>query len=286
MDRDIELQVDGWRALVAPDEGGRLRSLTSLAGGRRFNWLKQAERHADVLVGGAGLWLEAPAASQTGGGRQGKPAVHADPGTSGTSGTPCRQAPSTPVDLRLSALDAPWQLTELSPRCVTLIHGYRDASGGGGGYQAHQVFRLSSGRLEIAVALRNLGRQPLDLCMGLRLQVPDGFSSHVTLDPSMVGMPRPARGTGICLNDWRGSATLAMADGHQIRLRLAGALPLLTLQRHPERPWMTLTALTAPASGQPGQPGRPGPLGQAARALAPGEEWAVSLNMELLAGED
>ncbi len=250
MDRDIELQVDGWRALVAPEEGGRLRSLTSLAGGRRFNWLKQVERHADVLVGGAGLWLEAP---------------------------------SAPADLRLSALDAPWQLTELSPRCVTLIHGYRDASGGLGGYQAHQVFRLSPGRLEIAVALRNLGRQPLDLRMGLRLQVPDGFSSHVTLDPSMVGMPRPARGTGICLNDWRGSATLAMADGHQIRLRLAGALPSLTLQRHPERPWMTLTALTAPVAGQPGQPSQ---SGQAARALAPGEEWAVSLHMELLAGED
>lgn len=236
MDRDIELQVEGWRALVTPEEGGRLRSLTSLAQGRRFNWLKQVERHAGVLVGGAGLWLE-----------------------------------GQPEDCRLSALDAPWQLTELSPRCVTLIHGYRAPCGSQGGYQAHQVFRLGPGRLEIAVALRNLGRQPLDLRMGLRLQVPDGFSSHVTLDPSMVGMPRPARGAGIHLDDWRGSATLAMADGHQIRLRLAGALPSMTLQRHPERPWMTLTALTAAGADQ---------------ALAPGEEWAVSLGMELLASED
>lgn len=248
MDRDIELQVDGWRALVAPAEGGRLRSLTSLAGGRRFNWIKQAERHANVLVGGAGLWLETPDAEAS------------------------AQDASDP---RLSALDAPWQLTELSPRCITLIHGYRDTSGPQGGYQAHQVFRLGVGRLEIAVALRNLGRLPLNLRMGLRLQVPDGFSSQVTLDPSMVGMPRPARGTGICLDDWGGLATLAMADGHQIRLRLAGALPALTLQRHPERPWMTLTALTAAPGGH-----------HTASTLAPGEEWAVSLGLELLAGED
>ena len=108
--------------------------------------------------------------------------------------------------------------------------------------------------------------------------MPDGFSSQVTLDPSMVGLPRPARGTGICLDDWGGIATLAMADGHQIRLRLAGSLPALTLQRHPERPWMTLTALTAPtvASGGP----------NTLPTLAPGEEWAVSLGLELLAGED
>lgn len=261
MDRDIELQVEGWRALVAPEEGGRLRSLTSLAQGRRFNWVKQVERHADVLVGGAGLWLETPA-------REDRPVDLQDD----LSGAPPDDiAEDLPEDLRLSALDAPWQLTELSPRCVTLIHGYRDLCGSQGGYQAHQVFRLGPGRLEIAVALRNLGRQPLDLRMGLRLQVPDGFSSHVTLDPSMVGMPRPARGAGIHLDDWRGLATLAMADGHQIRLRLAGALPSLTLQRHPERPWMTLTALTAPRADQ---------------ALGPGEEWAVSLGMELLAGED
>ncbi|ALV09159.1 hypothetical protein [Roseateles depolymerans] len=252
MDRDIELQVEGWRALVAPEAGGRLRSLTSLDHGRRFNWLKQVERHADVLVGGAGLWLEAPG----------------DAASADAAGASLEDRPD---DFRLSALDAPWQLTELSPRCVTLMQGYRDPSGPQRGYQAHQVFRLGPGRLEIAVALRNLGRHPLDLRMGLRLQVPDGFSSHVTLDPSMVGMPRPARGTGIQLDDWRGLATLAMADGHQIRLRLAGALPSLTLRRHPERPWMTLTALTA--SG-------------AERALAPGEEWAVSLGMELLAGED
>jgi hypothetical protein len=88
-------------------------------------------------------------------------------------------------------------------------------------------------------------------------------------------MPRPARGTGICLDDWGGLATLAMADGHQIRLRLAGALPALTLQRHPERPWMTLTALTAAPGGH-----------HTASTLAPGEEWAVSLGLELLAGED
>jgi hypothetical protein len=242
LERDIELQVEGWRALVAPEEGGRLRSLTSLEAGRRFNWVKHAERHADVLVGGAGLWLVAPANND---------GVSEDP--------------------RLAALDAPWQLTELSPRCLTLIHGYRDPSGLRGGYQAHQVFRLGAGRLEIAVALRNLGRQPLHLRMGLRLQVPDGFSSHVTLDPSMVGMPRPARGTGIRLDDWRGTATLAMADGHQIRLRLAGALPDFTLQRHPERPWMTLTALTSQGPDS---------------ALLPGEEWAVSMGLELLAPQD
>ncbi|MBB3196160.1 hypothetical protein [Roseateles terrae] len=265
MDRDIELQVDGWRALVAPEEGGRLRSLTSLVGGRRFNWFKQAERHANVLVGGAGLWLEA-----AGG------AIAAGMGAGAAAGAAAgATTPESPPDPRLNALDAPWQLTELSPRCITLIHGYRDTSGPQGGYQAHQVFRLGPGRLEIAVALRNLGRRPLDLRMGLRLQVPDGFSSHVTLDPSMVGRPRPARGTGICLEDWGGLATLAMADGHQIRLRLAGSLPALTLQRHPERPWMTLTALTAAPGAHNTVP-----------TLAPGEEWAVSLGLELLAGED
>lgn len=174
-------------------------------------------------------------------------------------------------DPRLAALEGEWQLTELSPRCVTLIHGHRDVSGSGVGYQAHQVFRLGRQRLEIAVALRNLGRQPLNLRMGLRLQVPDGFSSTVTLDPMMAGIPRPARGAGVTLGHWPGQATLAMADGRQIKLRLAGSLPALTLLRHPERPWMTLTALTEDS---------------AAQVLAPGEEWAVSLAMEMLGPDD
>ncbi|SEL27450.1 hypothetical protein SAMN05216359_10741 [Roseateles sp. YR242] len=254
MERDIELQVDGWRALVAPDLGGRLRALTSLESGRRFNWIKQTERHADVVVGGAGLWLADPRV----------PAQQVSDLQS-PAGTPATRDP------QLAALDGAWQLTELSPRCVTLIHGYRDPAGAGGGYQAHQVFRLGRGRLEMAVALRNLGRQPLALRLGLRLQVPDAFSSHVTLDPSMAGFPRPARGAGVALDRWPGQATLSMADGRQIKLRLAGSLPALTLQRHPERPWMTLTALTEAGPGW---------------SLAPGEEWAVSMVLDLLAPDD
>jgi len=259
--RDIELQVDGWRALVAPEEGGRLRALTSLEGGRRFSWIKQLERHADVLVGGAGLWLAVP---DRGPDQDGAGVVRA-----ADQAQAVRQEP--PHDPRLAALDSPWQLTELSPRCVTLIHGHRDPTGRAAGFQAHQVFRLGPRRLEIAVALRNLGRQPMELRMGLRLQVPDGFSSTVTLDPAMAGTPRPARGTGLTRSDWGGRATLAMADGRQIKLRVAGALPSLTLQRHPERPWMTLTALTGPGSSQ---------------RLASGDEWAVAMTMELLAADD
>lgn len=262
MERDIELQVDGWRAVIAPDQGGRLRSLSSLEAGRRFNWIKQIERQADVLVGGAGLWLADPCAQACGAGRRPVSADADDPVSDG------RTDATGGEDPRLRALEGPWELTELSPRCVTLIHGYRDASGGGCGYQAHQVFRLGRQRLEMAVALRNLGRRPLDLRMGLRLQVPDGFSSNVTLDPMMAGIPRPARGTGVTLDHWPGQATLAMADGRQMKLRLAGALPAFTLMRHPERPWMTITALTAAGAGQ---------------ILAPGEEWAVSMTLELLA---
>lgn len=223
--RDVELRSGAWRAVVAPDRGGRLRWFGSVKDKRRDHWIRPLyqlpatrDTPARPHEGGCGVLLARP----------GDVALH---------DLPCVPAPAS--------IDEPWQLIARQDDRVTLMHHHRGPDPGSWSYQASQTLQLGQQRLEWTLAIRNLGRLPMLTRMGWHFHLPDEFSHDACLDAALPMLHRPPRGRPQVCEDWGGVASLGGSDGRFILLRGPTALKQLILQRPASGPWLRLDLLTA-----------------------------------------
>lgn len=167
-----------------------------------------------------------------------------------------------------AALSLPWQVTELSRRGVALTCRSTGGNGPGCNFQMNLRYELHPQRLEMKMALRNLGREAMPMRFGWQLHLPDDFSCEIQLDERLPTLWRPARGHVAHCEAWSGLSTFRAVDGRCLLLRSSAPIHTLTLHRHEHRPMMMLAGLT------PDTPLAP-PLGR-------GDECTIDLTLDLL----
>ena len=218
--RELELKSGTWRAVVAPDRGGRLRWLGQARPGGQEPWLRPLVSERGTLVGGAAVRLEAPTEVP-----EGMASLVPDPAT----------------------FDQPWQVTQQLPDQVTLMLHPGRAAPGTWGFQASQTLRLDEHRLEWSLSVRNLSRMPLPARFGWLMHFLEDFADAAWLDDTMDLVRRIERGRVESRDPWCGVASLSGAGGRIVLARAAAPLDALRFERHPTRSSVQLGLWTADA---------------------------------------
>ncbi len=218
MGRDLELKSGSWQAVVSPDRGGRLRWLGRTGPAGREAWIRPLQSERGGLVGGGAARLAPPSQVEE------ATAQHVpDP----------------------ASFDEPWQLTQQMPDRVTLMLHPRGPSPGSWGYQASQTLRLEENRLEWTLCVRNLSRMPMPARLGWQLQFPDDFAEALWLDDTLDAIRHPARGRVEIRDPWCRLASLSGAGGRLVVVRGDPPVDTLSVERHPTRASVQLSAMTA-----------------------------------------
>jgi hypothetical protein len=238
--RDLELRSESWRAMVSPERGGRLRWWGEAGAGGREPWIRPMLLERGRMVGGCMARMAVPSL--------------ADP-------EDLARAPDPAM------LDEPWQLAQRTMDTVTLMQHHRGPSPGTWGYQASQTLRLQQNRLEWTLSMRNLGRHPMPVRLGWRLQFAEDFARELVLDED-CRLVQPARGHVESRETWRGLATLAGPGGRHVLLRGDPPVTTLDFERHPTRASLHLDLMT--------------PGGEALTPLPRGEELTLRLTLDLM----
>lgn len=242
MARDLELRSESWRAMVSPGRGGRLRWWGESGAAGREPWIRPMLLERGRMVGGCMARIDVPR--------------DVDP----------ELLPQVPDP---AMLDEPWQLAQRAMDTVTMMQHHRGPSPGTWGYQASQTLRLMQNRIEWTLSLRNLGRHPMPVRLGWRLQFGEDFAQELRLDDGDK-LPQPARGHVEDIESWRGISTLAGPGGRFVLLRSWAPVTSLRFERHPTRSSFHIDLMT--------------PDGDALAPLPRGEELTLRLTMDLMHG--
>lgn len=216
--RDVELKSGRWRALVAPDRGGRLRWLGHVGPTGRDAWLRPLTFERGLPIGGGAVRLSAPSAVDE---------AHE------------RQVPDP------ASFDACWQVTQQMPDRVTMMLHPGNGSPGTWGFQASQTLLLEEHRLEWTLSVRNLSRLSMLARLGWLLHLPDDFAEAAWLDDTLDAVRHLARGQAVRRDPWCGLATLSGAGGRMVLLRGEAPLDTLDVERHPTRASVRLRLMGA-----------------------------------------
>lgn len=240
MARDLELRSESWRAMVSPGRGGRLRWWGESGAAGREPWIRPMLLERGRMVGGCMALVELPRILSP------------------------EDQPHAPDP---AMLDEPWQVAQRAMDTVTMMQHHRGPSPGMWGYQASQTLHLMQNRLEWTLSLRNLGRHPMPLRLGWRLQFGDEFAQELCLDDGDK-LRQPARGHVEDIQAWPGIASLTGPGGRFVLLRGEPPLTALRFERHPTRSSFQVDLLT--------------PDGEALAPLPRGEELTLKLVMDLM----
>lgn len=213
----VELKSGRWRAVIAPDRGGRLRWLGESGPGGRQPWLRPLLIERGRLIGGGAVRLAPP------------------------SDVPEEMAALVPDP---GAFDEPWRVTQQAPDAMTLMLHPRSPSPGTWGLQASQTFRLDEHRLDWSLSVRNLSRMPMPARLGWLLNFPEDFADAAWLDDTLDVVKLSGRDHAERRDPWCGIASLSGAGGRIALLRGEPPLDTLSFERHATRSSVQLRLMT------------------------------------------
>jgi len=215
--RDIELKSGRWRAVIAPERGGRLRWLGELGSGGREPWLRPMLSERGQLVGGGAVRLLPPS-------EVAEDVAHLVPDP--------------------DSFDETWRATYQTVDELTLTLYPCSPAPGSWGFQASQTLRLDEHRLDWSLSVRNLGRMPMPARLGWVLNFPDDFAGAAWLDETLDVVKLSGRERSEQRDPWCGIASLSGAGGRIVLLRGERPIDTLCFERHPTRASVRMRLMT------------------------------------------